>query len=154
AWNQVPVKPSFKEWDSLPDVPLNFLGEPLEPKLISLGTKHKATFPVTINVLALSRQYDVYTFADDVGKIEYQNGVAGQPHAGVRALIQLKNGTWKQPQDWTSRDKIDFCRAKPSENVKKLVVITTDSTFDDPNHALQSSSTKLIASSDCLPDTY
>jgi len=154
AWNQVPVKPSFKEWDRLPDLPLTDLTDaPLEPKNITLGTARTKTVTETIAVQALARQYDVYTFGNDVVKIVYRNALAGQSHAGVHALLQLTNGTWKTPQDWTDEQSVEFCRNKPAEDVKKLVVIATDSTFDSLSHVAQGSS-KIIASSDCLPETY
>ncbi len=155
AWNQPPVTPSFKAWDRLPDVPVaDLTGGALQPRMITLAGARTKTFPVPIAVEALTRKYDVYTIAADVGRIEYKNGLAGQPHAGVHALVQLSNGTWKTPQDWSDRSSVDFCRAKPAEDVKKLVVITTDSTSDNLSHIAQSSTTKLVATSDCLPETY
>jgi hypothetical protein len=155
AWNQVPVKPSFLEWDHLPDKPVTDLtGDPLEPRNLTLGGVQEKTFPIAVNVQALARQYDVFTFGNDVVHIEFKNGLAGQQHAGVRALVQLANGTWKTPQDWSSQSSVTFCRNKPAEDVKKLVVITTDATFDDPSHTAQTGNTKIIAKSDCLPATY
>jgi hypothetical protein len=155
AWNQPPVAPSFKQWDALPDVPVAGPGGgALEPTNIELGGSVKKTIPIPTSVPALTRKYDIYTIDPDVGRIEYLNGLAGKPHAGVRALVQLTNGTWKLVQNWSNRASVAFCTDNPSEDVKKLVVITTDSTVDDLQHVAQTSGTKIVATSDCLPDTF
>ncbi|HXJ64283.1 MAG TPA: hypothetical protein VNN79_11060, partial [Actinomycetota bacterium] len=150
-----PETDSFKQWDSLADVPRNGAGNgPVAPETISLGGQRRKEIPLFVNVPALTRDYSVFDFAPDVGRIEFRNGLDGVAGASVQALVKLEDGTWKDPQDWTDRDSITFCRAKPAENVVRLVVITGDSTSDDLGHALTTSDTKLVATSDCLPETY
>jgi hypothetical protein len=129
AWNQPPETDSFATWDSLKDRPALH-----STRVIKLGTKESALFPVSVKVGALAREYDVATVADDVHLLEFHNLLVGLPGAGIHALIQLKNGTWKPPADWTNEPIVTFCKDNPDENVKKIVLITTDSTFADFGH--------------------
>jgi hypothetical protein len=108
-------------------------------KAIKLGTRESAVFPLSVKVGALAREYDVATIADDVHLLEFHNLLLGLPGAGIHALIQLKDGTWKPPADWTNEPIVTFCKDNPDENVKKIVLITTDSTFADLGHQVSPS---------------
>jgi hypothetical protein len=102
---------------------------------------------------ALTRNYQVVNVDRDVGRLEYRNDLFGTQGASVQALIQLRNGTWKEPQDWTNKDKVAFCTSTPAEAVQKIVVITSNTTFDNPPSPINGTS-KVVATPDCLPDTY
>jgi hypothetical protein len=153
-WNQTPVDDSFKAWDRLTDVPLASDKTALKPQQVKLGIEKKVEIPIFVGIPALARSYDIFDIADDVVKLQFVNGLVGKPGAGVQALIQLSDGTWKEPEDWTDRNEVTLCRDKELEDVKRLVIISSNSTYDDLGNELQSDGTKIVAEGDCLPSKY
>jgi hypothetical protein len=159
AWNQPPVEPSFVAWDGIDQVPMTPSNSsyqvPLQPKDIALNGALKAEVKVDVKVPALTREYDVFNVLPDVGRLEFRNTLNGVSGAGVTALVKLANGTWKTPfpNDWSAKSSVAFCTEKPSEDVTKIVLITTDSTVTNLSHIL-TGQPKFVATPDCLPETF
>jgi hypothetical protein len=60
-----------------------------------------------------------------VKEIRFTNDLAGKPGAHVDALLHLADGSWKLA-DWTSSKEVTLCRDRPGEDVRGLVIVSTN----------------------------
>ena len=59
-----------------------------------------------------------------------QNGV------GIRAILKI-NGTWRDPRNWTYGATQPFCRDRPEEHVEEMVLIISNSNWQDTSYTLK-----------------
>ncbi|RKG69120.1 Ig-like domain-containing protein [Corallococcus sp. CA054B] len=127
-WNQDPVT-DYRAWDGL------------QAHAQATGTFHvdaPGEESLTTNVKHLAANYYAFTFtSDDVHKVIVENPLAASadPAARVQALVKI-GGQWRAPEDWTKLQKKKFCRDKPEEHVEELVIIISNSEWQDRSHVL------------------
>jgi hypothetical protein len=118
AYNQEPVH-SYTTWAVRTTTKPSIVGS-----LLATGGQSAKTVPYTggAQLAPLTRDYDDYSFADDVRKIT----LAGLPISDdmkVHALLRMKGG------DWVERDlgkDTTFCRDRPAEDVQEMVLIASN----------------------------
>jgi hypothetical protein len=54
----------------------------------------------------------------------------------VQAIVKIRDQEWKPAEDWTSLKEKFFCRDKPAEDVEELVIVISNSKFNDRTHVL------------------
>ncbi len=135
AYNQTPVgdpgfsiDESFKAWDSwsatpaLPDpVTVNIGGLPSRTLNLKI---QRPSFPA----LSAGSYHRVKLPDDNIREVQFKNLLFGKPGAHVDALLKLADGTWKR-QDWTSKKTATFCRDDPAQDVRELVILSTNASF-------------------------
>jgi hypothetical protein len=115
---------SFFSWDSFRKTP------PDPKKAYSLQGK-KITYPLPIELYGLDRQYQHVDLSDKKAKLvtfEDPSASGTDPNLHTYAYFKLARGGWKG-EDWTGRDKVEFCREKPSENVREVILVDSTSTY-------------------------
>ena len=132
AYNQTPVgdaafavPKSFGAWDkwnatpSLPaQLPLNL--NALTGSTLLLPMQTGQFVPLSLGA------YNRVTVPDNrIKALKFTNDLVGKPGAHVDALLHLADGTWKLA-DWTAEKEVDLCRDKAEENVRDLVIISTN----------------------------
>jgi hypothetical protein len=132
VWNQSPVGESgfsiteaFKKWDkwdAIPDAPksesLKLGVLPADTMLLKIQRKD---FPP----LSLGAYHRVTIDDDRIKQLKFTNDLVGKPGAHVDAMLHLADGTWKLA-DWTASKTVTLCRTNAGENVKDLIVVSTN----------------------------
>ena len=130
-WNRDPIT-DYSEWDEL-DVSARAL-----PIAVELGETGSVEYPLQTGIKALAAKYFHFTFSDStVRSISFRNEVLGQRTARVQALVKVA-GAWVV-EDWTTVNYRAFCRDVRSERLEELVLIISNSEWQDPGHALTTS---------------
>jgi hypothetical protein len=111
------------------------------------------SIPLPYDLPPLSATYLHFRFPDvNPGTVVYWNGVtakltlqdeyssepASEPEkkgATVEAIYKI-NGQW-QTADWSDVDFVQFCRDRRAERIEELVIVISNSEFDDPNRKLR-----------------
>jgi hypothetical protein len=127
AFNQAPVPgvpgiaSTFRQWDGIADVPARV------PSLeVPLGEQQVAMEPLTI----LGREYRRIRIDDPkVRKVEFRNATAGDPNLHVRALVRRADGSWTS-ESWDGRSTVEFCRDRPGEDVREIVLAYSNSSYE------------------------
>jgi hypothetical protein len=125
CWDQ-PGVDQFDQWDSIASGLVPAAAEPYLPY-----TEPKAQgdeLPARV-VPHLSMRYAyVQVATDEVKRLEIQTPqvVGNAAGAKTQAWISLADGTTRV-EDWTAKDRVVFCREKPSENVSKVMILYTNS---------------------------
>jgi hypothetical protein len=87
-------------------------GDPYE-KSMFMGMKYLAT------------EYVLFRFDNTVKAVTFENTLTPIPFAGVWVIEKIK-GTWKDPDDWTSRVGKTWCRDNRDEDIEELAIIFTN----------------------------
>jgi hypothetical protein len=128
AYNQAPVPgvpgiaSTFRQWDRIPDVPKS-----VPAMNLTLGDQ-----PVAMQTLRiLTREYRRIVVADPrVRKVEFRNPTATNADLHVRALVKRADGRWTS-ENWDGRTTVDFCRDRPSEDVREIILAYSNSSYDN-----------------------
>jgi hypothetical protein len=139
-WNQ-PPKEEYQQWDEFYKI---------------AGGERNTIFgaietPFQISVNHLAAQYDAFAFPDpEIRRVRVQLPLALRviPTAHVWAILKI-NGQWRAPEDWTALTEKEFCRDNPDENVEELVLVTSNSEWQDRSHVLDPGEGKVITSLSC-----
>ncbi|MDH4209714.1 MAG: hypothetical protein OEV76_12620, partial [Anaerolineae bacterium] len=96
--------------------------------------------PLKADVQALAaRYYRITPFDSAVTKVRYENGdrffSGAEPRAKVQALIKIEGQPWTT-EDWTILPYREFCRTKPEERVEEMVIIVSNSEWEDRGDVL------------------
>ncbi len=159
-WNRDAVH-HYKDWDSL-----NTGAAPgwVPPAMADLGGMQDGVLaiqPIMDNGLAhLSAGYYQFEFPDDnVRTVIFNNGFTfdlkrdedpglgtrfvahewndpDRDRARVQALVKI-NGQWQDPEDWTDMGQRFFCRDKLDERIQALVLVFSNSQFEDTGKVLR-----------------
>jgi hypothetical protein len=158
VWNQSPVgdagfaiPQSFNAWDKwnqTPAVPatstLTFNTLPANTLLLPI--QRTDGFPA----LSVGAYHRVDIPDDKIKQLTFTNDLAGKPGAHVDAMLHLADGSWKLA-DWTGMKTVKLCRDKPAENVRDMVIVSTNTS----THPLGAFFHTLLASNTCpLPTRY
>ena len=132
AYNQSPIgdpafeiSESFEAWDGWSATPT--LTAPVTVNLGGLPSRtlnlkiQRSSFPP----LSAGAYHRVNLPDAAVREVVFKNELFGKPGAHVDALLHLADGSWKR-QDWTARKSVTLCRDKPEEDVRELVVLSTN----------------------------
>lgn len=102
----------YKQWDGLSSSAALESDETLKIQ--------KAGYEIELD--HLSAVYHRLTFNDKVRTVRFENPFVGQAGVSVQAFVRLADGT-TEFQDWTAKDKIEFCRSIAEENVTEIILI-------------------------------
>jgi hypothetical protein len=124
CWNHPDVD-KFKQWDNLATALAEGNAEPYIGLASAYGTSSLP--PRKVDHLAISYAF-VDVVEDSIQRIEIQNSplASGGASAKVQAWIKLANGSTRV-EDWTSKDRVVFCRDKTEGKVTKLLMLYTNS---------------------------
>lgn len=130
AWNQAPlpdvpgVGPSFRAWDRVTSAPR------AARVTLSLGGARTARQEVKVRRLKiLGREYRRVTVADGaIRRLTFVNPQAADANYHVRALVQRGDGRWTS-ENWDGRDRVEFCRDVPEQEVRQIVLVLARSSF-------------------------
>lgn len=147
--NREPVD-DYHHWDGLTERAPFWL----EYRAVILGGEERE-IGLEANVAHLAARYYHITFPDpDVTKVRYENGSrfysGAEPRAKVQALVKLEGQGWKT-EDWTGLQGREFCRTKPSEKLEEMIIIFSNSEWEDPGHVLDPGSPKPLVRINAIP---
>jgi hypothetical protein len=133
AFNQSPIgdagfaiPESFLAWDKWNQTP----GLPASTTL-GLGTAPANTLALSLQrtdgfpALSVGAYHRVEIPDPAVRAITFTNDLAGKPGAHVDALLHMADGSWKLA-DWTANQTVTLCRDKAGEDVRGLVIVSTN----------------------------
>jgi hypothetical protein len=158
VWNQSPVgdagfavPQSFNAWDKWSQTPA---APPAST--LTLGTLPADTLLLPIQrtdgfpALSVGAYHRVDVPDPNIKQLTFTNDLAGKPGAHVDAMLHLADGSWKLA-DWTAMQTVKLCRDRPAENVRDMVIVSTNA----GTHPLGAFFHTLRASSTCpLPLRY
>jgi hypothetical protein len=138
-----PIPTSFQAWDHWSANP-----NPPAPVTLGLGSLPADTLSLPIQrpdfpPLSLGSYHRVTIPDDAVKQLRFTNDLAGRAGAHVEALLHMADGSWKLA-DWTSNKSVTLCRERASENVRDMIIVSTNAgqTALSPfTHTLQASAT-------------
>ncbi len=135
-WNRPPVD-KYDTWDGLKDVP-----RPHGAFVVKLAGAAQREFPLAVDVPYLSAYHYRFTFTDpNVRSVAFFNPLGFEPRpeinetATVEALVKIEGEAWKV-EDWSKRLSRTFCRDVKKERIEELVVIISNSEFENKKHKL------------------
>lgn len=101
----------------------------------SIPSGSESEIPLKADVQSLAALYHRITpFDSAVTQVRYENGdrffSGAEPRAKVEALIKIEGQPWTS-EDWTRLPDREFCRTKPEERVEELVIIISNSEWED-----------------------
>ncbi len=140
-WNRAPVD-YYRRIDSLRIGP-----EAIEDFAIS----SPGTEEFVIDIPRLTSYYFRFTFPDRALKrIAVSNPIAGSGEStGAMWAIMKIDGTWRTPQDWSQRSHEIFCRDEPNQNLEALIIVLSNSEWQDREHVVQTDNGSIRVSPDC-----
>jgi len=113
-------------------------GEQL-PKKVKLDGKIGVSYDLPHRIHHLGAKYWHFDFSDDnnIRRVRlshpYANG--SDPSVKVQVLYKVRNKGWIE-DDWTTHDTKTLCRDRPEEDFEELVVVISNSEFNDRGHVL------------------
>jgi hypothetical protein len=134
-WNQVPLD-QYKQWDRL-----EAGAKPAQDWTVA-GTMPAREDVLPVDVPHLAARYYHFSFkTDDARSIAFRNGSRfaheDEPTAHVQALYKLEGEqNWRPYEDWTKLQSKAFCRDKKSERLQELLIIVSNSEWQDPAKVL------------------
>src|SRR5262249_52902156 len=107
-WNQDPVPVQYKDGDST-------FSRSLRPEPVKNMPDGLGRFELGEPVVNLSARYYRFRWASPrVKKVTFQNFYKDLPNAHVWAIKEI-GADWKEPEDWSRREQVEFCRESPQE---------------------------------------
>jgi hypothetical protein len=140
-WNQPPVD-YYRQYDGLTVQP-----DPADEFVI----ESPGIDEFIVDVDHLTAYYLRFRFPDrDLKRIAIFNPIAGagDPDVALGAIMKI-DGTWRAPQDWTDRSHEFFCRDEPNQNLEELILVISDSNWQDRSHHLRTDNGTVHTSVDC-----
>jgi hypothetical protein len=138
-WNRVPQK-DYREWDAVERgvyAPAMRVPAPLED--LTFGwDDYDVRVPTDIAPLAAAYYHWVFP-VEEVRSVVFYNPFreSSDPAVRVQALVKI-GGAWEEVKDWTSTVRTEsFCRDARAGRVEELVIILTNSNWQDPEHVLK-----------------
>jgi hypothetical protein len=132
AWNQDPHDEFILEDQIVPHAPV-YGGS---PENVTLGGGTEAVeyeAPALVNWL--SSHFFHYKFTDEsVRSATFHNTLLDQPDAAVTAFIKV-DGNWSE-EDWSEMEQAFFCRDLADENIEELVVIISNTDWQNNRERL------------------
>jgi hypothetical protein len=109
------------------------------PQQVALGGKRwdkQVTFYWVGGISHVSIGMSRHVFGDpSVRSVLFSNKLVGVRGAHMWALLKI-GGEWTV-EDWTNKRQTQFCRQVPSERLEELVIIITNSVFDDRAYSIR-----------------
>jgi hypothetical protein len=124
-------------------------GEP--STAVELNGHPQVQIPLFAKVQHLSSIYYHFTFPDeDVRYVAFQHffDLDANPTARVQAMIQMEGDPDYTYEDWTETPVKTYCRDKPHERLENLVVILTNSEWENRSHVLTPSQDPVLLARD------
>ncbi|MCB0062747.1 MAG: hypothetical protein KDE19_11550, partial [Caldilineaceae bacterium] len=140
-WNRPPVD-YYRQQDELAFAP-----EPVDGNVITTPGIDE----FVVDTSHLTAYYLHFQFPNrDLKRIAIFNPIAGagDPDVALGALMKI-DGTWRAPQDWTQNSHRIFCRDEADQNLEELVLVISDSNWQDRDHALHTDNGTIQTSVDC-----
>ena len=147
-WNRDPQdnKPYryYWQWDKLKTKARELQGSPI-PVRANLDGAVAKTYPLYHNVPHLAATYYDFDFTKDntIRRIRlvqpYSSDSTGK--VKVQVIAKIRNKGWQQAQDWTSFRQKTLCRDKPEEDFERVVIVFSNSEFDDTSFVMQDDGT-------------
>ena len=158
TWNQAPVD-DYAKWDKLTWRPT----QEITKKSVTVTGAQGYRDEMNATLKHLTTHYYDYTFGDDAARtVTFFNGlgfnlsqvtvpdgkasfttlawknVSQDVKKGlkIQALYKL-NGAWQPVEDWTGRPYVSFCRNLPNQKLEELVLIVSNSEWQDANYELK-----------------
>ena len=135
-WNRSPVN-FYQSWDLLAE------GAKPARKIVSLLGNAPGN-DITLNgyVPHLSAVYYHISFPDpNIRAVAYYNPLAWETTAHVWGLVRMQGKPdWENPQDWTKSPAKFFCRDLAGERIAEMVVIISNSEWQDRTKTLHPAS--------------
>lgn len=140
-WNRPPVD-YYRQYDELTFAPDAVDGSDIESPGID---------EFIVNANHLTAYYLHFRFPNrELKRIAIFNPIAGagDPDVALGAIMKI-DGTWRTPQDWTNDSHEIFCRDEPNQNLEELILVISDSNWQDREHALRTDNGTIHTSVDC-----
>ncbi len=136
-WNQEPVD-EYQTWDELSD------GASAATHF-TVGSVGEDKLPADVKHLS-ALYYTLEFTSERIHSVIVENPFAegGEPTANVQAIVKI-GGQWRAPEDWTKLSRKKFCRDKPEEHVEELVLIVSNSEWQDRSRVLGAGNLKVKA---------
>ena len=64
------------------------------------------------------------------------------------AIMKI-DGTWRTPQDWSSYSHQIFCRDEPNQNLEELILVLSNSEWEDREHVVETDNGSVRVTPDC-----
>jgi len=122
----------YRTWDGIHD------GAKFDEINVDLEGTTSKTFTMRGDVEHLAAFYHRFGFNDpNIKSVVFTHPFAdgSQPTAKVQALVKISGEDWKI-EDWTSPLRRQFCFGKPAEKLEQLVIVISNSEYQDRNHVL------------------
>jgi uncharacterized protein (TIGR03437 family) len=106
---------------------------------VKMNGRPSLEYKMNVKLDHLAARYFRFEFLDeDARSVAFTNPfrLESQPTARVQALVKIENADWKF-EDWTEDKVRAFCRDVKSERLEELVLIFTNSEWEDRNHKLK-----------------
>jgi hypothetical protein len=129
----------------------------------SIKPKYEKTLDLTLtgdyeeyletNVKHLSALYHLLNFPNKENRfISIKNPFAtgNWPTAKVQAVFKIAGQQEWKWEDWTTFAQKDFCRDRPEEDIEKLVLISSNSEWQNRNHELGAGDILVETKQDCF----
>ena len=128
CWNHPDVD-RFQLWDNLDAALVE--GNALPYRGLSSSDGNDSLSPRSVDHLGMRYAY-IDVVNDSIKRLEIQNQLvgSGSPSAKTQAWIKLADGSTRV-EDWTSKDRVVFCRDKANENVTKVLIMYTNSGLEE-----------------------
>jgi hypothetical protein len=141
----------YAQWDCLLDKARESTGA--SPEIVKLNGAVARTYFLPHRVNHLAAKYYHYDFTQDdtirrVRLVQPYKSISTAGKAKVQVLVKLRDGNWLPVQDWTGFDYKTLCRDKPLEDFQELVVVISNSEFDDRSFVLDDDGTASNGGSD------
>lgn len=99
----------------------------------------RARYTARASVWGLGRQEHVLAFADEEWprfiSIEQPGLGRDDEHLSVQGYYRTRDGRWRGPLDWRTRDRVEFCRDEAAEDVDRVVILYGNSEVDGATKA-------------------
>lgn len=127
-WNAEPVD-DYRSWDQL------MVGAPAKVNFV-VGAPGKDRLESNVPHLAAFYYHFEFT-TEQVRSVVIENPYAsgGDQHAHVQVVAKI-GGQWREPEDITRAERKRYCRERPEEHVEELLLMVSNSAWQDRNHKL------------------
>jgi hypothetical protein len=119
------------------------------PKKMTLDGKITKGYALTHRINHLGAKYWHFDFEDDdkIRRIRIRHPYAdgSEPRAKVQVIVKIRGKDWEPAVDWTGFERKTLCRdkdgsdGKPSEDFEELIVVISNSEYQDRSHVLDDS---------------